>query len=294
MRIIFMGRRPHSIEALSWLLQQGHEVVRVVAPSGTGDEAVYWSPRLRDFAEARGLPVTCDTALYDELSDGRARAALEPVDLVVSFLFWKRVKRPIIDLPRSGCVNFHPAPLPEYQGVGGYNFAILEKRQDWAATAHYVDEGFDTGPIIEVRAFNFDWRTATAFSLERATRPVILELFRDVVSEIARRGWLPTRPNVGGRYITRDELEAAKRVDLGSLSSQELDLRARAFWYPPFDGAYVEEGGERFTLVSRAILQELRVLHDEDTGARSRACTAAVQDGSVEQPSAHADREGRG
>ena len=56
MRVIFMGRRPHACEALDWLVEQGHEVVSVVAPRGDGAETPYWSPTVKATAERLGLP----------------------------------------------------------------------------------------------------------------------------------------------------------------------------------------------------------------------------------------------
>ena len=46
-----------------------------------------------------------------------------------------------------GIVNFHPAPSPDYKGIGGYNLALLNNVDSWAVTAHYIDEKIDTGPI---------------------------------------------------------------------------------------------------------------------------------------------------
>lgn len=257
MRIIFMARRVHAVSALEWLVANGHDVVRVVAPAEHEPEVPTYAPSLREVARRLGLVVTTDLALYRELADPIARARLGEVDLVASYLFWKRIKEPLLTLGRLGCINLHPAPLPDYQGVGGFNFAILDRQRTWGASAHYVDATFDTGPIIEVRRFAFDWRTATALSLEMATRPIIGALFRDIVTRVAMHGVLPTTPNVGGRYISRHELEAAKRIAWDTSSTDEICLRSRAFWYPPHDGAYIEKDRCRFTLVSPAILASL-------------------------------------
>lgn len=254
MRVIFMGRRVHAVAALEWLATR-HEVVRVVAPTELEPETPSYSPPLREVARARGLAVTTDVDLYEEISD--PASPLGEIDLVISYLFWKRIKAPIIALGRFGCINFHPAPLPDYRGVGGFNFAILDRLATWAASAHYVDATFDTGPIIDVRRFAFDWRTATARSLEVATRPVIGALFRDTVDRIAEHGRLATVPNASGRYITRTAFEEAKRIEWGTLSPDEIDLRVRAFWYPPYDGAYLEKDGRRFSLVTPDILASL-------------------------------------
>lgn len=263
LKIIFLGRRPHSIEALQWLLERGHEVTRVVAPSGSGKEVPYWSPRLRDFALARGLRVVSDTDIYDELEAGDASSELHDTDLVVSFLFWKLIKAPLIDLPRYGCINFHPAPLPDYKGLAGYNFAILDQLPEWGASVHYVDATFDTGSIIQVDRFAFDWRKDTAFSLERATRPVLVRLLAKTIARVEEHGELPVLPNLGGRYINRSDMEDAKKLDIEHLTADDVDLRVRAFWYPPFEGAYIEKDGQRFTLVTKSILRSLTSLHDE-------------------------------
>ncbi len=260
MRIIFLGRRAHAVEALSWLVDEGHDVVRVVTPSGIGVEQPYWSPTVRGFAESRNLHITDAKTLYTDIEEPE-ESGLEAIDLAVSFLFSKRIRPSLVELPRFGCINFHPAPLPDYKGLGGYNFAILDKLREWAATAHYVDDNLDTGPIIEVRRFPFDWQLETAFSLELATRSFTIDLFKAVIRNVAQKGWLSTEVNAGGRYITRAEMNDAKRIDLESMSPEEVDLRTRAFWYPPFDGAYVEHHGTKYTLVSTPILNQLKMLH---------------------------------
>ena len=57
----------------------------------------------------------------------------------------------------------------------------------------------------------------------------------------------------GGRYLSRKEMEEMKRINPGD----DVDTKIRAFWFPPYDGAYVELDGKRYTLVNRKILEEL-------------------------------------
>ena len=70
----------------------------------------------------------CRSSRERELYERAETGALGEVDLVVSFLFWNRIREPLISLGRVGCLNLHPAPLPDFRGVGGYNVAILEGR----------------------------------------------------------------------------------------------------------------------------------------------------------------------
>jgi hypothetical protein len=64
---------------------------------------------------------------------------------------------------------------------------------------------------------------------------------------------LPATPNVGGRYISRPEMEAMKEMRPGD----DVLRKIRAFWFPPYDGAWVDVGGVRCTLVSPEILLTL-------------------------------------
>lgn len=124
-------------------------------------------------AAGRGIPTTTDKLLYEALEGHAAPETLpfsiDKIDLVISLLFWKRIRKPLIQLPRIACINFHPAPLPEFRGIGGYNVAILEDLPYWGAAVHFVDESFDTGDLIDVRHFDIDASRETAFSLEQKT-----------------------------------------------------------------------------------------------------------------------------
>jgi methionyl-tRNA formyltransferase len=69
-----------------------------------------------------------------------------------------------------------------------------------------------------------------------------------------RPGEVPSEPSGPGIHLGRVELEEMKKIDL---ESDDIDLKIRAFWFPPYDGAYIEVAGEKFTLVNRLILESL-------------------------------------
>ena len=54
-------------------------------------------------------------------------------------------------IPKLGFVNFHAAPLPELKGGDPFTIGINNKSIGWGVTAHYMDENYDTGPIIRVK-----------------------------------------------------------------------------------------------------------------------------------------------
>ena len=37
----------------------------------------------------------------------------------------------------------------------------------------------------------------------------------------------------------------------------DVEKKIRAFWFPPYDGAYVEIKGQKYTLINRQLLEEI-------------------------------------
>ena len=74
-------------------------------------------------------------------------------DLGVSYCWSKLIKEPDLSRPKKGWINYHTAPLPEYPGGDPYTDGFNDKVMKWGVTLHYMDENYDTGPIIERRSF---------------------------------------------------------------------------------------------------------------------------------------------
>jgi methionyl-tRNA formyltransferase len=237
------------------LLATGWDVVAVVAPPE--DERAAEAQRLDLAAERAGLPLVSDDDLYGAI-ENPAGAALDltAIDAVFSFLFWKRIRPPLIELGAKGCLNFHPAPLPDMRGLGGYNVAILEDWPEWGVSAHYVDAEFDTGDLVRVDRFPIDRARETALSLDFRSQRKLLELFRWTADELAAGRELPRTAQGDGRYVTREEFEVLRAVRLGDPPDLTA-RRIRAYWYPPHDGATLEIDGQTVTLLDRGLLAEV-------------------------------------
>jgi methionyl-tRNA formyltransferase len=239
-----MGKSKRSaVRALDLLVDRGAEVVGVVAPEP--DRFTREPQRLDLAARRHGLPLVSDDDLY-------ARPPRD-VDLVVSFLYWRLIREPLISLGRIGCLNFHPAPLPDLRGLGGYNVAVLEGLSEWGVSCHFVDERFDTGDLVEVERFPIDPDAHTALSLDLESGERLVALFGRVVERALSGEELPREPQGAGRYVSREEFERLRVVRPGD----DLHRKVRAFWYPPHPGAVLEIDGRRLTLVDDALLAEV-------------------------------------
>lgn len=243
-KILFMGRKPVAANCLRYLSQREDvDIVGVLT-----DSHLSISPTTQ-VAQEHGIEIyDFDSALK------KIDAGLLSFDLGISMLYWRKLRGSFISTPTCGIINFHPAPLPEYKGTAGYNLAVLDGCEQWATTAHYVDEFIDTGEILEVCHFPIDPKKETAQSVERLSQKVLEDQFKRIVDKaISSKGLLPTTPNVGGRYVSRSEMEAMKEIKPGD----DVARKIRAFWFPPYDGAYITIDGNKYTLTDRFILNQL-------------------------------------
>jgi phosphoribosylglycinamide formyltransferase-1 len=73
----------------------------------------------------------------------------------------KILKPPLIIGYKNKIINFHPSILPAFPGLNAIDKALSSSVQILGNTAHFIDDGIDTGPIIlqtvMKRSFYFDY-----------------------------------------------------------------------------------------------------------------------------------------
>ncbi|GAB3209003.1 formyltetrahydrofolate-dependent phosphoribosylglycinamide formyltransferase [Marinactinospora thermotolerans DSM 45154] len=149
-------------------------------------------------ARRAGVP-TFVTAFADYADRGEWNAALadriaeyEP-DLVVSAGFMRILGPEVVG--RYAVVNIHPALLPAFPGAHAVRDALAYGVRVTGATAHFVDEGVDTGPVIEQVTVRVEPDDDVA-SLHERIKTVERGMLVDVVGRLAREGWTLQDRNV--------------------------------------------------------------------------------------------------
>jgi methionyl-tRNA formyltransferase len=251
-RVILLGRKKGAADALNWLIKRGIEVSVVVAPDTEVNQGL-----LGSVAKKHKLSlITNDADIYSFIE--RKDPRFSDIDLIISYLYPKKIHKPLYELAKKGCINFHPAPLPDYKGRAGYNTAIMENRETFGVSAHYIDsEKFDSGPIIKVLNFPIDSGLENAITLEEKSQLVLAELFQDVMSMFIVGKKIAVSPNTGGLYLTSKQLEEMKIVDLSKDSAEKISRTIRAFFFPPHQGAKISVNGVWYTLIDDSILKFL-------------------------------------
>jgi len=170
MRLLLFGDGSWATNSLLRLQETQHRIVGVVVRKQPSDTS------LSETARRLGVPIL-------QPQNVNAPDFLEIVsslapDLNLSISYNQIMRRPLLNTARLGCVNFHAGKLPYYRGRNVINWAIINGEHEIGLTAHFVDEGIDTGDIILQRTLPIQWTDTYRDVLDR-----VVESFPDLVSE---------------------------------------------------------------------------------------------------------------
>jgi methionyl-tRNA formyltransferase len=134
-----------SLDALADISDVAAVVCQPDRPVGRG--LTVTPPPVKVRAAARGLPVVQPTKLKTVEFADWVRAQNAEVALVVAY---GRILPPSVLLAtRLGFVNVHASLLPKYRGAAPITWAVVRGERETGVTLMLLDEGMDTGPVLE-------------------------------------------------------------------------------------------------------------------------------------------------
>jgi len=122
--------------------------------------------------------------LEHEIYTTKDNSPLDNFDLGVSYCYPRKITEPLLSIPKRGFVNYHPAPLPRYRGPTELEEAIRNKEVHWGVTVHYMDENYDTGPIIKIKKFDLHEPPTSSQELGAVSHYFLFQLFKETILDI--------------------------------------------------------------------------------------------------------------
>jgi methionyl-tRNA formyltransferase len=244
-KIVFMGTPEFSVPSLQALLDNDFRVVAVYTQPdrkvGRGQQVA--ASAVKQLALARGLNII-QIEKFSKEGNIERLAELAP-ELIVVAAFGIILPAVVLQLPRYGCINVHPSLLPRYRGASPVATAILRGDNMTGVTIMLLDEGMDTGHILNQKE--------VPISDEDTTGTLGTKL-----SKIGAEMLVETLPLwIEGRIKTRDQNEKVAtyskmiRKEDGNidwrLTTKELWCQVRA--YDPWPGSYTVWHGKRLKMV---------------------------------------------
>jgi methionyl-tRNA formyltransferase len=185
------------------------------------------------------------------INDPAAVAILREAQLDWLFIIgWSEIaRREVLEIPRSGVLGMHPTLLPEGRGRAPIPWAILKGLQRTGVTLFKLDEGVDSGPLLDQEPIQLEEREDASMLYAKVLR---------AHTRLAERA-LPDLLTGHARFVAQNEALAsywpARKPEDGelheSLSVEEADRMVRALTRP-YPGARVIAGDGKQLIVWRA------------------------------------------
>jgi methionyl-tRNA formyltransferase len=273
LRLVFCGTPQFAVPSLEAVVAAGHEVLLVLTqpdrPSGRGMQLVT-SP-VKQWALAHNLDVAQPAKIRNNEALRAQLEALAP-DATLVVAYGSILPPWMLTLPRLGNINLHGSLLPRYRGAAPIQWAIANGESTTGVTTMLLEEGLDTGPILQRAELPIpaDATAADLFSqLATLGAPLLLSTLAGL-----DKGTLTPQPQnhaaaTHAPTLTRDD----GRIDF-SRTASEIYNRWRGF--QPWPGAWTMLDGKKFTVTRMRMPEEKASTAVTDTPGTLTARTGSL------------------
>lgn len=241
MRLIFAGTPEFAAQALSAIVEAGHEVALVLTqPDRPAGRGMSLQPSaVKKVALAHGIEVFQPLTLKD--GEAQAKIAAIGAEVMVVAAYGLILPQAVLDLPRFGCINIHASLLPRWRGAAPIQRALLAGDGETGVCIMQMEAGLDTGPVLLRGAFPVEPGDTTATLHDR-----LAGLGAKLVVQALGRLPLPSEPQPADGVTYAHKIEKAEALIDWSKPAVEVDRHIRAF--NPFPGAQALFNGQTVKL----------------------------------------------
>ena len=248
MKIVFMGTPDYAVSTLEALVNSQHEVAAVFAQPDkpVGRKQILTPPPVKVCAESHNIPVFQPNTLRD----GTAFEILKQInpDVIVVVAYGKILPKEILDLPKFGCVNGHASLLPKYRGASPIQWCIVCGESETGVTTMLMDEGLDTGDILETERVQIG-SEETAEELFERLSVISADLMIETIGKLEKGEINPKKQGENASYAPIIKKEMA-RLDFNK-SAKEIHNAIRGYYSWPC--AFFVMNGKRVKVISAKI-----------------------------------------
>jgi methionyl-tRNA formyltransferase len=189
--------------------------------------------------------VACFTPDIEQDSLEYSIMSIKP-DLIIT-CYWPYLLRPeIIAIPKYGCINFHPALLPENRGWYPTVWEVLYG-ENAGVTLHLIDEGADTGMIINQRKFKIE-ESDTGGTVYEKSMDLMVELFKETWEDLYDNGIALKKQNeFNATYHSKKEGNTFNEINLkADYNAEHLLKIIKAKTFNDKSYAYYIKNGKKY------------------------------------------------
>ena len=182
MRVLFIGGVNFSAYALQELISMQVNIVGVCTSSHSAVNSDHFD--LSSMAHNAGIPVK----LAPDINSSDVVAWVERLNPDTIFCFgWSQIiRKSLLEMSPMGIVGYHPAALPSNRGRHPLICALVLGLTETASTFFFMDEGADSGDILDQRPVSILPSDDAKSLYERITQVAISQI-RDFVPRLTEK-----------------------------------------------------------------------------------------------------------
>lgn len=191
MKIVFMGTPDFARDSLKAVVEAGHDVALVVTnidkPKGRGMKLI--PSEVKKYAIEQNLNIAQPVKVRNNLELVEQLKNINP-DVICVVAYGKIIPKEILDIPRLGCINVHGSLLPKYRGAAPIQWAVLNGDKETGITTMFMDEGMDTGDMINKETVQIGENETTGELWDRLSKigaNLLVKTLKDLEEENYRR-----------------------------------------------------------------------------------------------------------
>ncbi|MFL0800991.1 MAG: methionyl-tRNA formyltransferase [Agarilytica sp.] len=244
LNIIFAGTPVFAERHLAALIESEHNIIAVYTqpdrPAGRGKKLT--PSAVKTLALKHALPVYQP----ENLKSDEAQAALASLgaDLMIVVAYGLLLPKPVLDIPKFGCINVHGSILPRWRGAAPIQRAIEAGDTVSGVTIMQMDVGLDTGDMLLIREcpiLDADSSNDLHDRLSDIGPPALLE----TVQSIANGTTKPEKQDDAHSNYAR-KIEKSEAEIQWSEPAKIIDRKIRAF--NPFPICFTALNGDRLRI----------------------------------------------
>ncbi|QKG28625.1 methionyl-tRNA formyltransferase [Campylobacter sp. RM16187] len=233
--IVFMGTPEYATKILKALVEAKFNIVAVFTQPDkpVGRKQILTPSSVKTYSEANlsNVPIFQPKTLRDEAAAAKI-SSLKP-DFIVVAAYGKILPKTILDI--APCINLHASILPKFRGASPIQSAILAGEKMTGVTSMLMNEGLDTGGMLEFAYTNCEDKMAGE----------LFDELGDMAGELIVKTLLNFKSLIPIKQDDTQSSECKKIQKSDGLfsfneSTQEIYNKFRAL--TPWPGIYLESG----------------------------------------------------
>ncbi len=246
MKIIFMGTPDYAVPTLEKIVEAGHNVLAVFSQPDkpVGRKRIIMPTPVKEKATQLNIPVFQPESMKNEAVAEQIKA-LEP-DVIVVVAYGKILPKSILDIPKIACVNGHASLLPKYRGASPIQWSIVCGEEKTGVTTMFMNEGMDTGDILETVEVEIG-SEETAEELFERLSVISADLMVSTLSKLEKGEITPIPQNEAQATYAPIIKKEMAFLDFQNMTANEVVCAVRGYYSWPC--AYFFLDGKRIKVI---------------------------------------------